>query len=241
MPGLREDVWTGYWETRRLWRKKRGGVSERTVPPGKGSGGGTGKPVQGCGRGEKAERPLRSSNLRKNEQGDETGPGQRGAPRYLQRSSRTLPGISTRLVSMMRTHSRSSASRLRAPGTESTARRLRLAGERAAAAAALTSRRGGRGETCSLPSYTLSLGPPRLGRGMGRSPGSYAPVLLERPNGKLGSREPGRVSQWDVCLLVRRLQAPQLLLRKPTSRRLWLCLEGDMRMCIMLSLHNQEV
>lgn len=35
---------------------------------------------------------------------------------YLQRSSRTLPGISTRLVSMMRTHSRSSASRLRAAG-----------------------------------------------------------------------------------------------------------------------------
>lgn len=47
---------------------------------------------------------------------DDRGPKQRRVPRYLQRSSRTLPGISTRLVSMMRTHSRSSASRLRAAG-----------------------------------------------------------------------------------------------------------------------------
>lgn len=67
---------------------------------------------------------LRSRLLR-----GKTGAGTRaGAARYLQRSSRTLPGISTRLVSMMRTHSRSSASRLRAAGdrgygTETLARR----------------------------------------------------------------------------------------------------------------------
>ena len=145
------------------------------------------------GGGGEASAVLKSEEIRA--KGRNRAGTARGAPRYLQRSSRTLPGISTRLVSMMRTHSRSSASRLRAPGTKSTARRLRLAGERAAAAAALTSSRGGRGETCSLPSYTLSPGPPSLGRGMGRSPGSYAPVLLERPNGKLRSREPGRVSQ----------------------------------------------
>lgn len=36
---------------------------------------------------------------------------------YLQRSSRTLPGISRRLGSIMRTRSRRSASRLRAAGT----------------------------------------------------------------------------------------------------------------------------
>lgn len=118
------------------------------------------------------------------------------APRYLQRSSRTLPGISTRFVSMMRTHRRSSASRLRAAGDEGTARRLRLAGERAARRRRRSQgREGGRGEARSLPSGAFSPGPPEAGPRRGRSPWSHAPVLLERPNGKLGSREPERVSQ----------------------------------------------
>lgn len=113
-------------------REKRSGVVREKGRPGKGSGGGTGKARARMWAGGETGRPLRLSHLRgKSEREDQRGPGQRGAPRYLQRSSRTLPGISTRLVSMMRTHSRSSASRLRAAGdrgygTESRLQRRRL-------------------------------------------------------------------------------------------------------------------
>lgn len=95
---------------------------------------GTREPGQGCAQGAETQRPPRSANEGENQEGT-AGPGRPAATRYLQRSSRTLPGISTRLVSMMRTHSRSRASRLRAAGTEGAARRLRLSRERAAAAA----------------------------------------------------------------------------------------------------------
>lgn len=64
-------------------------------------------------------------------------------------------------------------------------------GERAAAAAAPTSTRGGRGETRLLMFRTLSPGPPRLGQGAGRSPGSYAPFCL---NGPMGSWDFGSLS-----------------------------------------------
>lgn len=105
--------------------------SKKRVAPRKGEAAGLKSEDKDVGVRER-RRGLRSlQNLKKkqNKQGDQRGPGQRGAPRYLQRSSRTLPGISTRLVSMMRTHSRSSASRLRAAGdreygTKSGQRRL---------------------------------------------------------------------------------------------------------------------
>lgn len=82
---------------------------------------------------------------------------------YLQRSSRTLPGISRRLVSIVRTRSRRSASRLQAAGT---VEKHRGAGPRTLEPSAQT---------------------PRLGRGEGRSPG-VTPPLRERPNVKLGTR-----------------------------------------------------
>lgn len=108
------------------------------------------------------------------------------APRYLQRSSRTLPGISTRFVSMMRTHRKSSASRLRAAGDEGTARRLRLAGERAARRRRSQGREGGRGEARSLPSGAFSPGPLRLGRGGGGAPGATPRSYLNGPMGSWG-------------------------------------------------------
>lgn len=113
----------GASETGRLRRKKRGGVGPGKGRRGKGGSGATGKRGHGCGRRRRARRPLQSPIRRKTSAGTRAG-----AARYLQRSSRTLPGISTRLVSMMRTHSRSSASRLRAAGdrgygTETPARR----------------------------------------------------------------------------------------------------------------------
>lgn len=123
------------------------------------------------------------------EAGGGRGPEQHWALRYLQRSSRTLPGISTRLVSMMRTHSRSSASRLRA------------AGDRGHGTETPASQKGGSGGSGSnenekgkgrdpLTSVRLSQPrTPRLGPGAGRSPWGHAPALLERPNGKAG--EPG--------------------------------------------------
>lgn len=111
----------GASETGRLRRKKRGGVGPGKGRRGKRGSGATGKRGHGCGR--RARRPLQSPIRGKTSAGTRAG-----AARYLQRSSRTLPGISTRLVSMMRTHSRSSASRLRAAGdrgygTETPARR----------------------------------------------------------------------------------------------------------------------
>lgn len=113
----------GASETGRLQRKKRGGVGPGKGRRGKGGSGATGKRGHGCGRRRRARRPLQSPIRGKTSAGTRAG-----AARYLQRSSRTLPGISTRLVSMMRTHSRSSASRLRAAGdrgygTETPARR----------------------------------------------------------------------------------------------------------------------
>ena len=105
----------GAWETGRLQRKKRGGVGDKSRP-GKGAEAGrkAGTRMR-AGRGGAEVSGVAESEWGKNSRGRQ-GPKQRGAPRYLQRSSRTLPGISTRLVSMMRTHSRSSASRLRAAG-----------------------------------------------------------------------------------------------------------------------------
>lgn len=113
----------GASETGRLRRKKRGGVGPGKGRRGKRGSGATGKRGHGCGRRRRARRPLQSPIRGKTSAGTRAG-----AARYLQRSSRTLPGISTRLVSMMRTHSRSSASRLRAAGdrgygTETPARR----------------------------------------------------------------------------------------------------------------------
>lgn len=92
---------------------------------------------------------------------DDRGPKQRGVPWYLQRSSRTLPGISTRLVSMMRTHSRSSASRLRAAGDRGALQEDSKEHAAAAAAAevAPTETRRGKGRD-SLTSFgSLSPGP----------------------------------------------------------------------------------
>lgn len=58
----------------------------------------------------------------------------------------------------------------------------------------------------------------------GGAPGLNAPVLLEQPNGKLENREPGHAGPMRRSLIGPsspiRLQGAQLLLRKPTSRRL---------------------
>ena len=104
----------------------------------------------------------------------------------------------------------------------------------AAAAAVPTKTRGGRGGTRSLPPGSLSLGPRGWAAVRGRSPGSHAPALLERPNGKLENRQLEQTKPMRRLFIGPsapiRLQAAQLLLRKPTSRRLGLGLEVDRRM-----------
>lgn len=145
-----------------------------------------------------------------------------GAARYLQRSSRTLPGISTRLVSMMRTHRRSSASRLRAAGdqgygTETPARR------RAGGGSNEDEQGKGRDPRTSVP-HPQPWTPRGWAEARGGAPGLNAPVLLEQPNGKLENREPEHAGPIRRLLIGPsspiRLQGAQLLLRKPTSRRL---------------------
>lgn len=156
--------------------------------PGKGLDGGAGKRGPGGGRAE-ASSGLKSEKTR--ERTARAGPAR--TPRYLQRSSRTLPGISTRFVSMMRTHSRSSASRLRAAGDEGAVRRLRLAGERAARRRRqrLREREGEGAKPAHFRPAPSARDPPRLGRGGGGAPGATPRFYL---NGPMGSWRIGSLS-----------------------------------------------
>lgn len=119
---------------------------------------------------------------------------------YLQRSSRTLPGISRRFVSMLRTRSRRSASQVRAAGTvEQAALRLR-------------------------PEYTGTLCPdPEAGRRRGAEPGGHAPSS-GKAQCEAAGLTPARASPMRRLFIGPwapiSLQAAEFLLRRSTSRRL---------------------
>lgn len=171
--------------------RPRGGVGGG--PQGKGStvGPESGGPAGG------GRRPRRASNPRKPGRG-RPGPGRAGADAAVPAE---IVQDAAGNLHPFRLHDEDPqqeqcipAPRSRGRGCGSEAPARRRAGS-AAAAAAFTGTRGGRGETRSLPSGAFSPRPPEAGPRRGRSPGSHAPVLLERPNGKLEDREPERVSQ----------------------------------------------
>lgn len=158
----------------------RGGVIRKKGRPGKGRSGGTGKRGQGCGRGGKMERPLQSSKSEKT-----WGPTGAGAARSTAVPAEIVQDAAGNLHPFG-LHDEDPQQEQGIPAPRG--RGPRVWHEERVAAAPTRTRRG-KGETRSLTFCTLSPGPPRLGRGAGRSPGSYAPFCLNGPMGcwKIGS------------------------------------------------------
>lgn len=124
----------------------------------------------------------------------------------------------------MRTHSRSSASRLRAAGdrgygTESRQRRRRLRRKREGEGA-------GPAHFRPAPSAWDPEAGPRSGGG---APGATPLLCLKGPMGSWRTGSLSKLSQWDVCLLVRRLQSVFKLLSCYSENQLPAALDWALR------------
>ena len=175
----------GCVRNRRLQRKKRGGVGDTSRREKEQRRDGNAGTRMRTGRGGAEVSGAAESERRKNSTGRQ-GPRQRGAPRYLQRSSRTLPGISTRLVSMMRTHSRSSASRLRAAGGRRHCRKTPARRRTRSGGGGGGSHGSGRGEgrNRSPPSGSRGPGPRGWAEAGGGVPRATPLLCLKGPMGR---------------------------------------------------------
>ena len=181
---------------RRLQRKKRGGVGDKSRREKEQRRDGNAGTRMRTGRGGAEVFGAAESERRKNSTGRQ-GPRQRGAvpAEIVQDAAGNLHPFGLHDEDPQQ-EQRIPAPRGRGPtalqedsgSPENTQRRRRRR---------LPRKREGRGAE-PLTSFRLPRpGTPRLGRGGGRSPESHAPALLERPNGKVENWDLRKLSQWE--------------------------------------------